>query len=708
MNVQQALPQKQKPKRTRNFWIRLAIGLIALLCLIVGGLVWILSTERVISSDWSTILPVVFIVLAAIFALLTWLFPFSPVDTKDPGEIPFSTPHPQISRPSSTVATSPQRQAEPSQPIWNVPFPRNPFFTGREQLLTQLHDNLTKTKVATLTQPQAISGLGGIGKTQTAVEYAYRHQEEYQAILWVHATTRDTIITSFVELAALLTLPEQQEQDQQKVIAAVKGWFATHDHWLLIFDNADDLSLVEAFLPARGKGHLLLTTRTQAPGTLAHGINVEEIDLEEGTLLLLRRARLLPPEALLDQTSGNNRAVAETIVRKMDGLPLALDQAGAYIEETQCRLSSYLETYQRHPSRLLQQRGGSSQQHPEPVATTWALSFEQVERLSPLAADLLRFCSFLAPDAIPEQLIIDGASKLTPSLHPIADDPTRLDDALGTLLRFSLVKRKPEEATISVHRLVQTVLRESMDAATQEAWAKRTVRALNQAFPDVSDYRTWTRCQEYLPHAQACVLLMDQWALASPVAGRLLNQVGYYLNNRAQYAQAELLYQRAIAIVEKVLDPEHPDLAAVLNNLATLYSHQGKHEQAVPLYQRAIAIGEKVLGPEHLGLTTSLSNLATLYADQGKYEQAEPLLQRAIAIEEKVLGPEHPRLATDLNNLATLYADQGKYEQAVPLYQRAIAIDEKVLGPEHPTTIIMQKSYSALLETMKQRRKKQQ
>jgi hypothetical protein len=157
-----------------------------------------------------------------------------------------------------------QRELAP-QLVWNIPYTHNPFFTGRENLLQQLHANLTSSKVAVLTQPQAISGLGGIGKTQTAVEYAYRHRDDYHFILWVNAATRDAIITSFLELATLLKLPERLEQDQNVMIVAVKHWFTAHDTWLLIFDNADDLPIVEDFLPSGGKGHLLLTTRAHMP-----------------------------------------------------------------------------------------------------------------------------------------------------------------------------------------------------------------------------------------------------------------------------------------------------------------------------------------------------------------------------------------------------------------------------------------------------------
>jgi len=505
----------------------------------------------------------------------------------------------------------PMRSAPPDN-IWRVPYRRNPFFTGREQLLTHLHNKLTHTATVALTQAHAISGLGGIGKTQTAVEYAYRYRDEYHFVLWVNAATRDTIITSFVDLAALFTLPEQHEHDQQNIVAAVKDWFSTHDHWLLILDNADDLALAEEFLPAGEKGHLLLTTRAHAPGTLANGMAVEEMDLEESMLLLLRRARVLAPDGDLDQVSAQDRAAAQAIAQEMDGLPLALDQAGAYMEETQCSLASYLAQYRTPHSSLLHRRGGTGKQHPEPVATTWALSFAQVEKRSPPAADLLRFCAFLAPAAIPEQLIRDGASELSASLQAIAAHASLFDEAIGTLLRFSFVKRNRDEHTLSVHRLVQTIMRSSLESASQRTWAERTVRAIHQAFPDVSDYRNWSRCQHYLPHAQECARLIDHWALALPEAGSLLNQIAYYLEDRAQYEQAEPLYQRALAIREQMLGPEHPDTATSLNNLAFLYHNQGKYEQAEPLYQRALAIYEQRLGPEHPSTRTFRENYAGL------------------------------------------------------------------------------------------------
>jgi tetratricopeptide (TPR) repeat protein len=426
----------------------------------------------------------------------------------------------------------------------------------------------------------------------------------------------------------------------------------------------------------------------------------------------------------------------------MDGLPLALEQAGAYIEETGCGLQGYLRLFQARGVQLLKEQGEFVPDHPKSVATTWSLSFEKVEQANAAAAELLRFCAFLAPDAIPEELFTESAAELGPTLEPVAADPTMLNTVIRELLKYSLVHRDPETQTLSIHRLVQEVLKDQMDEETQRLWAERAVRAVSRAFP-FPKYSNWDRCRRYLLQAQVCSALIEQWKLLFTEAARLLNRLGnYYLRQRGEYKQVEQLHQRALTIREQVLGLEHPgtatslvhlaglyqaqgkyeqaeplyeqaltirrkvlgdeppDVAQILNNLAGLYQVQGKYEQAEPLYQRALTIYEKVSGPDHPWTATSLNTLAALYRSRGKYEQAEPLLQRSLAIREKALGPEHPDTAISLNDLALLYNSQGKYEQAEPLYQRALAICEKTLPPDHPSIANTLENYASLLKKM--------
>ncbi len=405
--------------------------------------------------------------------------------------------------------------------------------------------------------------------------------------------------------------------------------------------------------------------------------------------LALRRANIIGQDDLIDKASAANIAKAKEIVWAVDGLPLALDQAGAYIEETSCSLARYLDLYQKQHEKLLKRRGNTAAEHdhPKPVANTWEISFKKVEEANPAAADLLRLCAFLAPDAIPEKIIIEGAEELGPTLQAIAEDPLELDAAIEELRKYSLVKRDRDAQTLTVHRLVQVVLRDEMDEEMQKQWAKRVVQTVNCVFPS-GKYGTWAECERLLPHVRTCAELIKQEDMALAEAARLLNLAGYYLRQRAQYTKAELLYQQALTIAEKVFGPDHLNVATICNNLGLLYKKQGRYTQAEPLYRQALAIREKVLGPEHPDVAMGLNNLAVLYVNQGKYTEAEPLYQQALITCEKLLGPQHSDVATILNNLASLYHDQGMYAQAEPLFKRVQAIDEQLYGLEHPDVAI--------------------
>ncbi len=639
------------------------------------------------------------------------------------GFLPSNQSQPAPSETATSNTPEPTSIPPESKSLWNVPFRRNPFFTGRTHLLSTLHQRLTSTGSI------ALSGLGGVGKTQIAVEYAYRYRADYNAIFWVRAASRETLITDFVNLAALLALPGRDAPDQMTIVAAVKRHLAQRTGWLLILDNADDLAMLSDFLPTGDQAHILLTTRAQATGRIAESLIVEKMDMSEGTLLLLRRAKLLIPDAPLNNVPRALRIQAQTLVEELDCLPLALDQAGAYIEETSCNLAEYLALYQKRRLALLKRESLVSSDYPHTVASTWALSLEQIEQADPSAAELLRLCAFLAPDAIPETMLAEGAAELGSILGPVVADPYLLNEAIQVLRRYSLVKRDPEARLLSIHRLVQVVLKENLDTVTRQQWAERTVRMVNAAFPEAS-FAHLNRCERYLPHAQACASLIEEYHLSFPEAAHLLHQMGIYLNKRAHHAQANPFLQQALRISEQILDTLHPQMANVLHDLAEnyvglgsdakaetlfnrslaireqtladyhpdvaeslthlgqLYHYQGKYQQAESLYSRALAIWENPSGSGRLdaqeGLGFVLNNLALLYDHQGHYEQSEPLHLRALKIREQALGPEHPDTAESLNNLAYLYGKIEKYEQAELLLQRAISVQEQGLGPEHP------------------------
>jgi Tfp pilus assembly protein PilF len=571
-------------------------------------------------------------------------------------------------------------------PVWNIPYPQNIFFTGRDEILSRLHTQLQAGHITALSQPQAVSGLGGIGKTQIAIEYVYRYYRDYEAVLWAYAESEETLISSYSAIATHLHLPEREAQDQNITVQAVKRWFQTHRKWVLLLDNADDLDLLPPFLPSGPGGHILLTTRARDMQRLAQRIEVETLSDDQGTLFLLRRAGLLALDASLEQADPNERMQARNLVQEMGGLPLALDQAGAYLDATGMSLEEYQRIYKQHRRTLLQERRSRVSDHPLPVATTWSLSFQKVQEKNAAAADLLRFCAYLAADAIPEVIITKGAPHFDSPLKSVAENLFLFAQAIESLRTYSLLDRDPQTQTLSVHRLVQAVLRDSLGSEEAKAWKRRVVLAVNEACPDVTDVKQWNVCERWLPHAEVCATWIEQEQMTLLEAAQLLNNAGYYLDDRARYRDAEPLYVRALAIREQQLGPLHSDTAQSLNNLAALYRNQGKYADAESLLVRALAIREQHLGPLHPDTAQSLNNLAALYVNQGKYADAESLLVRALAIREQHLGPLHPNTAGSLNNLALLYVNQGKDADAEPLYMRALAIREQHLGPLHPNT----------------------
>lgn len=615
-----------------------------------------------------------------------------------------------------------------------LPVERNRLFASREDTLLRLHDAFL-SQGSRMGSTVALCGLGGIGKTQIAIEYAYRYQADYSAVFWVRADTTDRLLTDYIAIAERIYMPERFSQNQEQIIEAVKNWLATHAGWLLILDGVTDFESVRTYLPHTSSGNILLTMRRQPDDSSAIiSIDVEPFQTDDGTLLLLRRAGIIHFDSLLTGASPTDRRTAREIVQALDGLPLALDQAGAYIQETGCGLDGYLKQYQENSEKLLSRRGYSSS-HPEPISTTLSLSFTYVQQESPAAAELLRLCAFLAPDGIPLEMLVQSEVELGQILESSLETQTDLQILLKKLEKFSLVRRNMKENTLSLHRLVQTVLKEKgrMDMMTQRQWAERAIELVNSAFPEEVRFETWATCLRYLPQALACAVLVDQYHIDSLAAAQLLDRTGRYLRDRVpSYARTEGILKSALAIREQKLGPEHPYTTATLNTLASLYNAQSRFTEAEPLLTRAIAIREQKLGPEHPEVATNLNELALIYLAQSRYteaepmflralsiresrlatqpldvaaslngladlyhaqnrdKEAEPLSQRALSIRENTLGTEHPLVATSLNNLAALYLKQGKYALAAESFQRALTIRKRVLGEQHQDVAVVQ------------------
>jgi tetratricopeptide (TPR) repeat protein len=571
-----------------------------------------------------------------------------------------------------------------SSHLWNVPYPRNRFFTARDEFLRSLHETFLSDREHSI-YTQAISGLGGIGKTQIALEYAYRYSTDYHAIFWLKGDNSEDLRADYMRLAALLNLPERNEADQNIVIAAIRRYLSQASRWLIIIDNLDTFELLEELIPTRGQGDILITTRRQATGAIATLCKIEKLTFDEGALFLLRRAKIITQNVSLDMLPAASVEYARTICQRLDGLPLALDQAGAYIEETKISLSSYITLYKKHETALLKQRRKFATGHPASIATTLALCIEQAKQHNPASLELLSVCAFLHPYAIPIALFSTGTPDLGPTIHALISDELAFNSALETLLDLSLLHRNSDTETINIHRLVQVILRDEMGVDTQRFWAEHVITALSRLFPE-PEIGVWQQCQQYLPHALLAADLVKQWNLSSPETARLLYLAGSYLYEIASYTDARKLCEQALTIDEQVYGDEHPETARTLHCLGNIYESQGHYTDAQHYYERAIAIGERTWGPEHPDTARLLNDLGEHFQMSSQFPLAEDYYRRALSIRQKFFGIEHPETASSLNNIAGICEEQGRHAQAQPLYEEALRLRERLRGPQHPDT----------------------
>jgi tetratricopeptide (TPR) repeat protein len=583
----------------------------------------------------------------------------------------------------------PQPNIEPKH--FTVPYARNPYFTGRTEVLAQIHESLGQTGAAALSQAKAIHGLGGVGKTQTAVEYAFRYfydQLAYEWVLWVNASNL-TLKASFGSIASDLALPNHATNKLDENTAAVLRWLETNERWLLIFDNVDDPQAIKPFRPKNAKGRILLTSRAQRFESLgvANPIALNEMTRLEAITFLFHRTNQFPSCLLADRKESPEWRTVDELAKELGYLPLALEQAAAYILAKGVSFAAYLRSYLKRRLQLLEKEKPQTGDYPDSVATTWTINFEAVKQSNlAAAADLLTLSAFLAPDNIPYELLILGRDQLgdllSQALADAAEDELVLPKLLEELTRYSLIRRETDNR-YSIHRMVQEVLRDGLDEPTRQQWQARTVEALNQAFPDPK-FENWVWCERLVEHVQAVEREQVPQTLA---LARLLDQTSRYLHEQGQYSEAELLLQQALQLRRTQQGEQHLDVAVSFHNLADLYRAQGRYKEAELLLQQALQLLKILLGEQHPYVATNLHVLALLYKEQGRYAEAELLQQQALQLRRTLLGEQHSDVAFSLNNLAELYYAQGRYEEAEPLLQQALQLRRTLLGEQHPDVL---------------------
>ena len=566
-------------------------------------------------------------------------------------------------------------------PVWNLPYRRNPTFTGREQALAELAEQLGRDAAAAVTQ--TLQGPGGVGKTALATEYAYRYRSQFDTVWWVRAEQPATLVGDYAGLAGALQLPGADQADQQLAVLAVRRWLEDHDRWLLVLDNADapealtglevPLAKLVDLLPQVLHGQVLVTSRDASWEERAALAELEVFTPEEATVFLLGRS------------GSSDQATATQVAELLGLLPLALEQAGAYIRETRLSLVDYLERLRGYPALTVAKGRPRDRDPTDTVASTWQVSMERV-RPTAGAAALLEVCGFLGPEEIPRELFAQQPDPPAAELDLLADDPFALDAAVAALRRFGLLKA--DEQTLTVHRLLQQVVRNSLDPATKAARVGVAVRLLERALPfgGRADPGLWPVCARLLPHALAATEHATQLGVEPLATAGLLESAADYLQGRARYADARRLHQRSLAIREASLGLDHPTTAQSLHNLASVLRDQGELADARRLLKMALVIREARLGNDHPDTAWSLNKLATVLHDQGDLAAARRLHERALVIYEAHRSANHLDTAATLNNLAGVLRAQGDLAAARRLYERALAIREEHLGADHPYT----------------------
>jgi tetratricopeptide (TPR) repeat protein len=553
--------------------------------------------------------------------------------------------------------------------IFNVPVTTRTF-VGRERAFEQLAEGLRGDGVVAITQALAIHGLGGVGKTQLAAQYAKLHRERYDVIWWIRAEQPATLRADLGALAVALGLVGA-EAEEPDAIAAAAGWFAQHGRWLLVLDNVTSPESIADVLPEGGGGDVLITSRAHADWRL----------LNARPLLLDVWSRAESREFLEARTDERDAGVLDALADVLGDLPLALEQAAAYVNTKAIRLTGYVDRLRDRAPELFAAGGPAGYEHT--VATVWSLAFDQLAD-QPVAADLVLVCAHLAPERIPREL-----------LEAYADDsgdpavtPQAVDDAIELVLRYALLTATAD-STLAMHRLVQGVARATAAEGACAAAAARAVALVDSVLPNQPwEHEQWPACARLLEHALSAARSAEQHGTVRAQTARVLVRVGQYQNERAEYAPARALFERALEIKEAVFGLEHHEVAITLGSLGNVHQDLGEFEAARVTQQRALAIKEAVYGLEHPEVARTLGNLGNVEGHLGEFEAARVTQQRALAIFETVYGLEHPDVARTLTNLGIVQQQLGEFGTARRTLQRALAIKDATYGTEHPEVAI--------------------
>ncbi|MFE0022554.1 FxSxx-COOH system tetratricopeptide repeat protein [Amycolatopsis sp. NPDC059021] len=575
-------------------------------------------------------------------------------------------PHPA----ATGTRSFPSRQPEDPPPVWgNVP-PRNPNFTGRGELLDQLAKRLTSGTTAVL--PSAVHGLGGIGKTQMATEYIYRHLQDYDLVWWIDAAHTTQIRAGLTELARVLGV--QGATEANIAVPAVLEALRTgrpFRRWLLVFDAAESPEVVLPFFPRNGPGEILITSRNSDWAGIARPLELAVFKREESVELLGRRG----PEIDLDD--------ADELAEKLGDLPLAVEQAAAWRAVTGMPVHEYLRLFDESVEEILDT--ASAPDYEVSVAAAWNVSFEELKTRNPAAHQILHICAFFSPEPISRDLLT-GVSRvsISPELDAALRDPIKLARAIRDINRYGLAKIDHGSNTLQLHRLVQLVLRNRVMApqvhARMQHGAHQLLAALDPNDPESS--RHWPRYRELLPHAYAANVLDcdDSWPR------QLYINLMRYLFEYGDHEEAARLGQQAREHFTETLGPTNPQTLEVSSRLGLYLWAIGRYAEAAELNQRTLALRMQVSGEENEETFALQRNITIDLRAQGDFAAGTKLSEEIYTKCKRMFGEDDPETLHAAYQHALSLRLSGDYRAAAELDGDTLRRRIEVLGRDHVRT----------------------
>lgn len=610
--------------------------------------------------------------------------------------------------------------------IWNAP-QRNAAFTGRNVVLERMRDQLGSGMSVVLPRSQALFGLGGVGKTQVAIEYVHRFMAEYDLVWWISAENPDNVIASLAELAARLGTHsgENMAMASREAVRMLSRGEPT-SRWILVFDNADDPDALTDYFPSEGGGHILITSRNQAWAQHGDSLPIDVFLREESV------------DHLMSHDARLTAAEADRVATAVGDLPLAVVQAAAWLAETATPIEDYLQQLADQTTDALSLNQPAD--YPHPVAATWNISIARLKERSPASVRLLELCAFLAPEPISAQLLYsrEMIEALKP-YDPALQEKLVLGRVIREIGRFALAKIDQVSNSLQVHRLVQAVIRSQLTEEEQRQARHIVHTVLAGARPDgeepIDDPETWPQFGIIWPHllpsdATHCVThetrrllidrvrylwkrgdfpraqqlaeeILDDWR---PALGEtdvqymyLRNQLANVLRSQGRYVEARDIDTDLLEQQREALGPDHPHTYVTTSSLASDLAALGAYGPAVGLAREAHEGFSRIFHSSHRRTLSAANNLALALRMDGRYRDALKLDQDVLNMRTEVLGPGHPYTLASAERLGRDLREVGRYSEAVSLLQRTYEAHKRILGKEFPGTLRCAKSLAVSL-----------